>query len=46
MHVLLSLWQPIVASAVLVLIVSSIIHMALPWHKSDYPLPVSPTKPR
>jgi hypothetical protein len=36
MNVLLSLWQPILASAVLVFIVSSIIHMALPWHKGDY----------
>ena len=36
MQVLLSLWQPIVASAVLVFIVSSILHMALPWHKNDY----------
>ena len=32
-----ALWLPIVLSAVLVFIVSSIIHMALPWHKSDYP---------
>jgi len=32
---LLSLWLPIVLSAVAVFIVSSIIHMALPWHKSD-----------
>jgi hypothetical protein len=36
MHVLLSLWLPIVASAVLVFIVSSFIHMALPWHKGDF----------
>jgi hypothetical protein len=36
MHVLLSLWLPILASAVFVFIVSSIIHMALPWHKGDY----------
>ncbi len=36
MNVLLSLWQPIIASAVLVFVVSSIIHMATPWHKGDY----------
>jgi hypothetical protein len=28
--------MPIVAAAVLVFIVSSIIHMVLPWHRSDY----------
>jgi hypothetical protein len=32
-----SLVLPIVMSAVLVFIASSIIHMASPWHKSDYP---------
>ena len=31
------LWLPIVLSAVIVFVVSSIIHMALPWHKNDYP---------
>lgn len=31
------LWLPIVLSAVIVFIASSIIHMVLPWHKSDYP---------
>lgn len=31
-----SLWIPILLSAVIVFIVSSIIHMASPWHKSDY----------
>ncbi len=31
------LWLPIVVSAVFVFIASSIIHMALPWHKNDYP---------
>jgi len=36
---LASLWLPIVLSAVIVFIASSIIHMVLPWHKSDY-LPV------
>ncbi|HTR82306.1 MAG TPA: hypothetical protein VMM58_11810 [Bacteroidota bacterium] len=31
------LWLPIVLSSVIVFIVSSIIHMFSPWHKSDYP---------
>ncbi len=31
------LWLPIVLSAVIVFVVSSIIHMVLPWHKGDYP---------
>jgi hypothetical protein len=30
------LWLPILLSAVLVFIASSVIHMASPWHKSDY----------
>jgi hypothetical protein len=33
---ILSLWMPILLSAVAIYIVSSIIHMALPYHKSDY----------
>jgi len=32
-----ALWLPILLSSVAVFIVSSIIHMASPWHKSDYP---------
>jgi hypothetical protein len=32
-----ALLVPIVLSAVIVFVASSIIHMALPWHKSDYP---------
>ena len=32
-----ALWLPILLSSVLVFFVSSIIHMASPWHKSDYP---------
>lgn len=36
MEFLTELWMPIVASAVLVFIVSSILHMALPIHKSDH----------
>ncbi|HEV8148572.1 MAG TPA: hypothetical protein VGP61_00155, partial [Gemmatimonadales bacterium] len=34
---LVALWLPILLSAVSVFVVSSIIHMLLPWHKSDYP---------
>lgn len=37
---LTSLWLPILVSAVLVFVVSSIIHMVLPYHRSDYrPVP-------
>jgi hypothetical protein len=32
-----ALWLPILISAVLVFVASSAIHMASPWHKSDYP---------
>jgi hypothetical protein len=32
-----SLWLPILLSAVIVFLASSVIHMMLPWHKSDYP---------
>jgi hypothetical protein len=32
-----SLWLPILLSSVLVFVVSSLIHMVSPWHKSDYP---------
>ena len=31
-----ALWLPILLSAVLVFVVSSIIHMLLPYHKSDF----------
>jgi hypothetical protein len=34
---LASLWLPILAAGIVVFIASSVIHMALPWHKSDYP---------
>jgi hypothetical protein len=37
MTALSMLWLPILLSAVAVFIVSSIIHMVLPWHKGDYP---------
>jgi hypothetical protein len=33
---LTALWLPILLSAVLVFVVSSIIHTVLPWHKGDY----------
>ena len=32
-----SLWLPILLSSVFVFVASSIIHMASPWHKTDYP---------
>lgn len=36
----LSLWLPIVLSAVGVFVVSSIVHMFLPWHRGDFsPVP-------
>jgi len=41
---LASLWLPILVSAVLVFVASSIIHMVLPWHKSDYPKMASEDK--
>ena len=36
MHFLAVLWLPILLSAVIVFIASSIMHMVLPYHKSDY----------
>ena len=33
---LLSLWLPILLSAVVVFVISSLIHMLLKWHASDY----------
>lgn len=36
MHPFLELWLPTVLSAVAVFILSSIIHMVVPWHKNDY----------
>lgn len=33
---LMALWLPILLSAVLIFIASSIIHMLLPWHKNDF----------
>ncbi len=34
---LVMLWLPILIATVLVFVASSIIHMASPWHKNDYP---------
>ena len=31
-----ALWVPIVVSGAIVFVVSSIIHMVMPWHKGDY----------
>ena len=31
-----ALWLPILLSAVIVFVASSLVHMVLPWHKSDY----------
>jgi hypothetical protein len=36
MSILMALWLPIVLAAVVVFIASSIMHMLLPYHKSDY----------
>jgi hypothetical protein len=32
-----ALWLPILLSAIIVFVASSLVHMVLPWHKSDYP---------
>ncbi len=37
MTYLSALWLPILLSSVIVFVVSSLIHMFTPWHKSDYP---------
>ena len=34
---LTALWLPIVVSAVIVFVASSLVHMALPWHRNEYP---------
>jgi hypothetical protein len=34
---IVQLWLPILLSAIIVFVASSIIHMASPWHKNDYP---------
>jgi hypothetical protein len=33
---LAALWLPILLSAVIVFVASSLVHMVLPWHKTDY----------
>ncbi len=33
---LTALWLPILVSAIIVFVASSLIHMLLPWHKSDF----------
>jgi hypothetical protein len=37
MSSILALWLPTLLSAVAVFILSSILHMVLPWHKNDFP---------
>jgi hypothetical protein len=37
MVALSALWLPILLSAVIVFVVSSVIHIATPWHNGDYP---------
>lgn len=37
MTTLAALWLPILVSAVIVFVASSLLHMATPWHKGDYP---------
>lgn len=36
MNILLCLWLPILLSAVVVFVISSLIHMVFKWHASDY----------
>ena len=36
MHSIVTLWLPILVSAVIVFVVSSIIHMVLRYHSGDY----------
>lgn len=36
MNALLTLWLPILLSAVVVFVISSLIHMVVKWHASDY----------
>ena len=39
-----ALWLPILLSSVFVFLISSVIHMASPRHKSDYPRALSEDK--
>ena len=36
MNEALSLWLPVVVTAVLIFVASSLIHMVFKWHNSDY----------
>jgi len=36
MNTLLALWLPILLSAVVVFVISSLVHMVIKWHASDY----------
>jgi hypothetical protein len=36
MNALSTLWLPIIVSSVAVFFISSLVHMVLPWHKSDF----------
>jgi hypothetical protein len=36
MHALLALWLPILLSAVVVFVISSLVHMVFKWHAPDY----------
>ena len=36
MNALLALWLPILLSAVVVFVISSLVHMVLKWHSNDY----------
>ena len=36
MNILLSLWLPILLSAVVVFVISALVHMVFKWHASDY----------
>lgn len=36
MGAIVTLWIPIVVSSIAVFILSSLLHMVLPWHKADY----------
>jgi hypothetical protein len=36
MNALLTLWLPIIVSSVAVFVISSVVHMLLPWHHGDY----------
>ena len=37
---IMSLWLPIVLSAIIVFLASSVIHMVLKYHNADYPGPL------